>query len=190
MSSTAFGEHLKREREMRGVTLEEVSAATRISTRFLEALENEQWDRLPGGAFNRGFIRSVARFLGLDEESLVAEYALETKATVSAAAAAQAASQGMPRDWRPVIAAGVALIAVIAIAIFAIHRFHLRARAREQQQSMIVAPVRMPTGLGGPVPMPTATDHPAVAAPANNSAGAAATGNSAAAASAPAGGSH
>jgi len=80
MSSThLFGEHLKREREMRGVSLEEISAATRISVRFLEALENEQWERLPGGIFNRGFIRSVARFLGLDEDGLVAEYALETR---------------------------------------------------------------------------------------------------------------
>ncbi len=78
MPRILFGEHLKREREMRGVTLEEISAATRISMRFLEALEHEQWDHLPGGIFNRGFIRAVARFLGLDEESLIAEYALET----------------------------------------------------------------------------------------------------------------
>lgn len=79
MDSNNFGEHLKREREMRGVSLEEISAATRISIRFLEALENEQWERLPGGIFNRGFIRAVARFLGLDEEGLIAEYALETR---------------------------------------------------------------------------------------------------------------
>ncbi|MGH9729538.1 MAG: helix-turn-helix domain-containing protein [Candidatus Acidiferrales bacterium] len=77
-STHLFGEHLRREREMRGVSLEEISAATRISVRFLEALENEQWERLPGGIFNRGFIRSIARFLGLDEENLVAEYAMET----------------------------------------------------------------------------------------------------------------
>jgi cytoskeletal protein RodZ len=152
MSSTAFGEHLKREREMRGVTLEEVSAATRISTRFLEALENEQWDRLPGGAFNRGFIRSVAKFLGLDEESLVAEYAMEHKSIVAASATPQAANRGMPRDWRPVIAAGVALIAVIVIALFAIHYFRARARAREQQQSILVQVLpAMPTGPSGPL---------------------------------------
>ncbi|MGA7854182.1 MAG: helix-turn-helix domain-containing protein [Candidatus Acidiferrales bacterium] len=79
MSSTPFGEQLKREREMRGVSLEEISVATRIAPRFLEALENEQWEQLPGGVFNRGFIRSVARYLGLDEDNLVAEYALQTK---------------------------------------------------------------------------------------------------------------
>ncbi len=76
MSKDTFGESLKREREMRGVTLEEVSAATRIATRFLRAIEDEKWDQLPGGVFNRGFVRAVARYLGLDEENIVAEYTL------------------------------------------------------------------------------------------------------------------
>jgi cytoskeleton protein RodZ len=71
-----FGENLKREREMRGVTLQEISTATRIAIRFLQAIENEQWDQLPGGVFNRGFVRAIARYLGLDEESVVAEYGL------------------------------------------------------------------------------------------------------------------
>ncbi len=59
---------------MRGVSLDEISAATRIATRFLRAIEDEQWDQLPGGVFNRGFVRAVARYLGLDEEDIVAEY--------------------------------------------------------------------------------------------------------------------
>lgn len=84
-ATTPFGDRLKRERELRGVTLEEVAGATRISPKFLEALENDRWDQLPGGAFNRGFVRSVARFLGLDEDSMVAEYALATHDTGDAA---------------------------------------------------------------------------------------------------------
>ena len=72
----AFGESLKRERELRGVSLDEISSATRISTRFLRAIENEEWDQLPGGVFNRGFVRAMARYLGLDEENTVAEYTL------------------------------------------------------------------------------------------------------------------
>jgi len=76
MTKDTFGESLKREREMRGVTLDEISAATRIATRFLKAIENEEWDQLPGGVFNRGFVRAVARYLGLDEENIVAEYTL------------------------------------------------------------------------------------------------------------------
>jgi cytoskeleton protein RodZ len=73
-----FGEHLRREREMRGISLDEIASATRIGTRFLEAMENEQWSQLPGGVFNRGFVRAVAHHLGLDEETLVAEYTLAT----------------------------------------------------------------------------------------------------------------
>jgi cytoskeletal protein RodZ len=74
MTKGTFGEYLKREREMRGVTLDEITAATRIATRFLQAIEDEHWDQLPGGVFNRGFVRAVARYLGLDEENTVAEY--------------------------------------------------------------------------------------------------------------------
>jgi cytoskeleton protein RodZ len=76
MARGNFGERLKRERELREVSPNEVVVATRISLRFLEALENEDWDKLPGGIFNRGFVRAIARYLGLDEEHLLAEYDL------------------------------------------------------------------------------------------------------------------
>jgi cytoskeleton protein RodZ len=72
----AFGENLRREREMRGVSLEEISSATKISLRFLDAIEREDFSKLPGGIFSRSFIRSYARYLGLDEERVVAEYQL------------------------------------------------------------------------------------------------------------------
>jgi cytoskeletal protein RodZ len=76
MAKGNFGERLKRERELREVSLTEITAGTRIGPRFLEALENEQWEKLPGGVFNRGFVRAIAHFLGLDEENLLAEYDL------------------------------------------------------------------------------------------------------------------
>ncbi len=76
MARGNFGERLKRERELREVPLEEITLATRIGPRFLEALENEEWEKLPGGVFNRGFVRSIARYLGLDEEAFLAEYDL------------------------------------------------------------------------------------------------------------------
>lgn len=76
MARGNFGERLKRERELREVSPNEVVVATRISLRFLEALENEDWGKLPGGVFNRGFVRAIARYLGLDEENLLAEYDL------------------------------------------------------------------------------------------------------------------
>lgn len=70
----AFGDKLRREREMRGVTLAEIAESTKISSRNLKALEEEQFELLPGGVFNRGFVRSYARFLGLNEEQTVADY--------------------------------------------------------------------------------------------------------------------
>lgn len=72
----AFGENLRREREMRGVSLEEIASATKISLRFLQAIEGENFSKLPGGIFGRSFIRSYARYLGLDEERVMAEYQL------------------------------------------------------------------------------------------------------------------
>ena len=70
----AFGDRLRREREMRGITLDEITESTKISRRHLEALEKEHFDQLPGGVFNKGFVRAYARFLGIDEDQAVADY--------------------------------------------------------------------------------------------------------------------
>lgn len=70
----SFGERLKREREKRGMTLEDVAGVTKISVRNLRALEQEKFDQMPGGIFNRGFVRSYAKHLGLDDEQVVADY--------------------------------------------------------------------------------------------------------------------
>jgi cytoskeleton protein RodZ len=70
----SFGERMRREREMRGIKLEEISESTKISTRNLLALEDEHFDRLPGGIFNKGFVRAYARFLGLDEDQAVHDF--------------------------------------------------------------------------------------------------------------------
>lgn len=63
-----FGTQLREERETRGIGLEAISEATKIGTRHLQALESGQFDRLPGGVFNKGIVRSYARAVGLDEE--------------------------------------------------------------------------------------------------------------------------
>jgi cytoskeletal protein RodZ len=75
----AFGENLRREREMRGVSLEEIASFTKISRRFLEAIEEDDFARLPGGIFARSFIRSYVRYLGLDEDRVMAEYQLAAR---------------------------------------------------------------------------------------------------------------
>lgn len=70
----SFGERLQREREMRGITLEEIADSTKIGTRSLRALEQEDFGKLPGGIFNKGFVRAYARYLGIDEEQAVTDF--------------------------------------------------------------------------------------------------------------------
>jgi cytoskeleton protein RodZ len=134
MSSTHFGEHLKREREMRGVYLEEISLATRIAPRFLAALESEQWEKLPGGVFNRGFIRSVAHYLGLDEDSMVAEYALHTKGRAEPGVVADPPDEP-ESQWRQIVVLVVFAIIVIALGWFAVQFLVPRVTAYMHKRS-------------------------------------------------------
>ena len=69
----SLGSNLRRTREEGGISLEEISQKTKISTRFLQAIENEQFDRLPGGLFSRSFVLQYARELGIDDMT-VKEY--------------------------------------------------------------------------------------------------------------------
>ncbi len=135
---------LKRERELREVTLAEITSATRIGPRFLEALENEEWEKLPGGVFNRGFVRSVARYLGLDEEALLGEYDLAHGAQVQAAA--ERPEKGIPAvpKWFPVVVLlGILVVLAGAIAggIYAWRRYSAnRATKQSQEVPQQVAP--------------------------------------------------
>ncbi len=70
----SFGEELRREREIRGISLKEISDATKISKRFLEAIERNDHKTLPAPVFTRGFVREYARYLGLNSEEIVTRY--------------------------------------------------------------------------------------------------------------------
>lgn len=74
---STFGEELKRERELREITLREISEATKINLRYLEAMESNEFGSLPGGLFNRGFVRAYAQFIGVDPEAMVTAYLME-----------------------------------------------------------------------------------------------------------------
>jgi len=69
-----FGTELRSERESRGIELEAISDLTKISSRYLTALEQNQFEQLPGGVFNKGIVRSYARVVGLDEDFWVGRY--------------------------------------------------------------------------------------------------------------------
>lgn len=88
-----FGDKLRKQREQRGLTLEAISSTTKISTRMLRALEEENFSQLPGGVFNKGFVRAYARQVGLDEEESVADY-------LAALSESQAKMQSLAPDLR------------------------------------------------------------------------------------------
>lgn len=70
----SLGQELKRAREDRGVSLHEIAASTHIGVRFLQAIETDVYDILPGGVFNRAFVRKFARQVGYDEEQALKLY--------------------------------------------------------------------------------------------------------------------
>src|SRR5258708_3596519 len=130
----SFGEKLRKEREQRKITLDDISSSTKISTRMLRAIEDEHFDQLPGGVFNKGFVRAYARHIGLDEEQAITDYLDATNQNPSgatpasvpeiSAVAAQAAQierlrslnrNGAARVPWEVLAALLLLVAVVPV---------------------------------------------------------------------------
>lgn len=120
-----IGTILREARNRRKIDLEEVEAATRIRVRYLRAIENEEWDVLPGGVYTRGFIRTYASFLGLDGERLADVY----RGSVEAAPAGRGPTEPttpvpanrLPAPRRPVPPAGwLAVAGVVAVAALVI----------------------------------------------------------------------
>src|SRR5438128_6559743 len=72
--ATTIGQQLRLAREERGMALREISDQTRISMRYLEAIETNDYKRLPGGIFNRSFVKAYARCVGFDEKEAVEAY--------------------------------------------------------------------------------------------------------------------
>jgi cytoskeletal protein RodZ len=153
MARGNFGERLKRERELREVTTGEITSATRIGPRFLEALENEDWEKLPGGVFNRGFVRSIARYLGLNEEAFLAEYDLAHGAHVTAVANRPEDRIPPPPKWiTAVVALGiVALLAGLFFAGRYAWRYYQAQRAKAALSSnALVFPQPVPQTVSPP----------------------------------------
>ncbi|MEO5860060.1 MAG: helix-turn-helix domain-containing protein [Pyrinomonadaceae bacterium] len=69
-----LGENLRAAREQRGVSISEVAEQTRIAPMYIECIENDNYKPLPGGIFNKGFVKSYARFIGYDEQQALQEY--------------------------------------------------------------------------------------------------------------------
>jgi len=148
----SFGENLQRQREMRGVSLREIADGTKISLRFLQALEEDRLDVLPGGLFPKAFVRQYALFLGLDADKTAADYVAahgeappERRVTVTS----------VPR--RSPISLGHAFLAVVAIlaVVLTLRRGGDGARAPRPEPTptaVVAAPAVLPTDRVYPSP--------------------------------------
>ena len=93
--SLTLGEKLRQAREERGISLSEVAEQTRISSLYLESIENDDYKPLPGGIFNKGFVKSYARFIGVDETEALQDYAKIVAETEGRSA------EGLNKGYRP-----------------------------------------------------------------------------------------
>jgi hypothetical protein len=118
-----IGNVFREARNRRKIDLPEVEAATRIRVRYLRAIENEEWDVLPGGVYTRGFIRTYASFLGLDGERLAEDFRRSVEGQSGPApepAVATAAGRSRERYWPAPRASWIAVAAVILVAVVAV----------------------------------------------------------------------
>ena len=122
---STFGETLRRERELRQISLREISEATKINLRYLDSLERDDFRHLPGGVFNKGFVRAFAQFIGIDPEAMVMAYLDEERsqearsphpAGSTPGVAAEATLDPGPSGVRWWVATLIALLVLLVVA--------------------------------------------------------------------------
>jgi len=164
--SQSLGEKLRLAREERGISITEVAEATRISPHYLQAIEVDDYRTLPGGIFNKGFIKSFAKYVGVDEQEALADYAR----VVNADSEQQAANEPLNR-YRPevltddraggsmiptIIGAVVILAIVTAAVLFGLN--YLKNRQSEPVANASSGPANANTSST----VPAATPQPVV----------------------------
>jgi len=179
----SFGDRLKKEREQRSISLDDISLSTKIGTRMLRALEEEKFEQLPGGIFNKGFVRAYARHVGLDEEQTLADY-MEAlgESRMQALPEVHAAKSAPAPEPRPVAHAGgehaaseipwgmLALALLLIVLAFASWSYYHRAPQVEKSTNA-PAPATETTAPSGSAPSsgpPSAAPSPAQTVPASN----------------------
>lgn len=100
-----FGDKFRKAREAKKISLDDASNVTKIGARMLQAIEEEKFDLLPGGVFNKGFIRAYAKHLGINDEEAVTEYlACLRRAQIEAQAAWEPPKRAVAPAKRPFVA--------------------------------------------------------------------------------------
>jgi cytoskeleton protein RodZ len=117
---TGIGPTLREARSRRKLDLPEVEGAIKIRVRYLQAIENEEWDALPGGAYTRGFIRTYASYLGLDGDRLVEDYRRHAAppAAQHVPSRVEPVPTGMRKSGSPLM--GRVLVAAVCVGLAAV----------------------------------------------------------------------
>jgi cytoskeletal protein RodZ len=154
----SFGENLRRERELRGVELRDIADATKISVRFLQALEQDRVDVLPGGIFPRSFVRQYAKHLGLDPDRMVTEfdhvYGAEPVVPKTASPLRRRS------DARPLlVVAGLLLLAGVGVLAWKTSRPEAKG-ATAEPSAVVPPPTSFPPDRVYPPPTPTPNAAP------------------------------
>ncbi len=121
-----FGESLRKERELRGITLEEISQHTKVHTRFLEAIENDDLSLLPAKAFAKGFLRSYARMVDLDEEFVLSNFEYFQQRMQNNGGARETYNAVVKGSGRLVFKLFFAVIAVLLLLLFLFNQGYIR----------------------------------------------------------------
>jgi cytoskeletal protein RodZ len=147
----SFGTWLRRQREMRDISLRQIADSSKISLRYLEALEQDRFDVLPAAVFARGFLREYARYVGLNPDEVVNYFILAVKGGVTEEPETVAPSARPPRDWTYglLLAVGVAaLLGLVALLAY----WGERRRPRVEPPPPIAAPPVEPAPAVPPPP--------------------------------------
>lgn len=155
----SFGDTLRRERELRSVDLREVADATKISIRFLQALETDRIDVLPGGIFPRAFVRQYATYLGLDPDRTVAEFVY---ANGEHAGQPSTPAPARSRSLRTPLLVVVVVLAALGLAAWAALRYDAEGAGAEP-----VAAASAPASTFAPDPVYPPPTTAAAAIPAD-----------------------
>ncbi|MGI8919258.1 MAG: helix-turn-helix domain-containing protein [Pyrinomonadaceae bacterium] len=145
--AATIGEQLRLAREERGIPLREISDETRISIRYLEAIESGDFKRLPGGIFNRSFVRAYARCIGYDEKKAVEAYSRSMQDSGDGGEVATTPYQSkvytdVPATRSPVLTVVLAIIILALLtlgALAALHWFQRRSAQLDQRPASVPA---------------------------------------------------
>ncbi len=158
--SVSFGTWLRRQREIREIPLREIAEVTKISVRYLEALEQDRFDILPAPVFAKGFLREYSRYVGIDPDEVVNSYLIAQRAPSEEPAAElprRAEIRG-GREWLTgtTLAAGLAvLVAIVALLVFWVDRS--RGRAQKELPPIAAPPIVVAPPTPAPAPAPAQT---------------------------------